>query len=167
VAQQAPQAREELLVGEHAPNVGVGEPARAKMLGGALAIAEQRDRAPVRQRAPEVRVADEDPVAPALQLELADHQLVQKPDHVGAGADQVSGVLEWLLERAGAAKTIAALQHEDAVAGARQVRRCRQAVVAAAHHDRVPFARRQSSHRLRQPDPAERSVDVDHARQAR
>ena len=73
----------------------------------------------VLERHPEVRVGH--PVAQAAppQLELADHQVVEQADDVGAGADHVALVVERPLEGAGAAEPLAALEHEDADVPAR------------------------------------------------
>ncbi len=97
----------------------------------------------------------------AGKVELADHEVVEQSDDIGAGADQVAIVGERLLEGAGAAELIAALEHEDFASGSRQVSGCREAVVAAADDDRVPFARRQLGDRGGQADPSQLRVDVD------
>ena len=72
--------------------------------------------------------------------QLADDQLVEQADDVGARADDVARVAERPLERAGAAEPLAALEHEDRLAGAGEVRGAREAVVAAADDHGVPVA---------------------------
>jgi hypothetical protein len=93
------------------------------VLRGLLVVEELRQRSAVGERAPEVRVRGDGGVAVAAQLELADHQLVEQAHHIGAGADQVIGISEGALQRAGAAELLAALQHENRAAAAREVGR--------------------------------------------
>src|SRR5262249_50962831 len=102
--------------------------------------------------------------AAALEVELVDHQLVEQPDDVGAGADRVALVGERALERAGAAQPLPALEHQDLLARLGQVGRRGQAVVAAAHHDGVPVRLRQFLARSRQPAPPEPRRDLVHLR---
>ncbi len=166
VAQELPKAAEDLLVGDHAADIGRREPARPHVLGGALAVAEDRKGSPVGERAPEVGVADEDPVAPPLELELAHDDRVQEADDVRAGTDQVSGIVEGLLQRARAAELLSTLEYEGPPPGPGQVGSGGQPVVAAADDDRVPVASGESGDRLREPYTSERGADVDHSGQA-
>ena len=85
----------------------LAEAVLAQMRDGALPVAEERHRAAVGKRAPQVGIGGDDPVSVPLQLQLADHQLVEQADHVRAGADQVARVGKRLLERAGAAQPLA------------------------------------------------------------
>jgi hypothetical protein len=63
---------------------------------------------------------------------------VEQPDEVRARAHHEPIVRERALERARAADLRAALEHDDPEAGAREVHGTGEAVVTAAHHDRVP-----------------------------
>ena len=94
----------------------------------------------VLERDPEVGIGDVDVEAALPELELLDHDLVEQPDDVGAGADDEVGVLERALERAGAAEPLASLEHEDPLAGLGEVGGGGEAVVAAADDHRVPVA---------------------------
>ena len=94
----------------------------------------------VGERDPQVGVGDVDVEAALPELELLDDELVEQADDVGAGADDEVGVVERALERAGAAEPLAALEHEDALAGLGEVGGGGEAVVAAADDDRVPVA---------------------------
>jgi hypothetical protein len=109
----------------------------------------------VGERHPQVGVGHEHPVAVALQTQLVDHGLVEQPDHVRARADQVAGVVEGLLQGAGAAQALAPLQHQHRPAGPGQVGGGRQAVVAAADHHHVPAAGGQLGQGGGQADPPE------------
>ena len=121
------------------------------------------ERGAVLERDPEVRVGDEEAQAAAAEVELAHHQLVEQADDVGAGADDVAVVVERALQRAGAAEPLAALEHEHAAPGPRQVGGRGEAVVAAADDDHVPLAGGEVAERLRQPDLAELLGDLVHA----
>ena len=105
-------------------------------------------------------------VAAPLELELADDDLVQQADHVRAGADQIAGILEGLLQRAGAAELLPPLEHQRPPPRAGQIGRRGQPVVAAADDDRIPVSCRERGYGLREADAAEHGVDVDHPGQA-
>ena len=89
-------------------------------------------RGAVLERDPQVGVGDVDVEAALLEPELVDHELVEQADDVGARADDVVGVGERALERAGAAEPLAALEHEHRLAGLGEVGGGGEAVVAAA-----------------------------------
>ena len=89
------------------------------------------------------------------ELELLDDDPVQEADDVRAWADHVALVVERALERAGAAELLAALEDDHALAGASEVCRGGEAVVAAADDDRVPFAPGELGDRGREADLAE------------
>ena len=110
---------------------------------GLLLVVELDERGAVVEGDEERRVGDGDLDAALAEAQLGDHELVENADDVGAGADDVALVGEWPLERAGAADALAPLEHEDALALARQVRGCGQPVVAPADDDDVPVARRE------------------------
>ena len=116
------------------------------------------------ERHPEVGVRDPVAQAAPLELELADHQLVEQADHVGAGADHVALVGEGPLQRAGAAEPLAPLSTRTRSPGPRQVGGRREPVVAAADDDRVPVALGELGHRLGQPDLPQLGGDLVHRR---
>ena len=111
------------------------------MRRGRLVVEELGERGAVGKRAPEVRIGGHDPVAVAAEIELANDALVKQADHVGAGADQIAIVAERLLQRAGTAELVAALEDQDLLAGKREVGSRGQPVMAAADDDRVPLPR--------------------------
>ncbi len=89
--------------------------ARAHRLAGrpgAGVVEPLAEAAAVLERDPEVGVGDEEAQAAATQVELAEHQLVEQADDVGAGADDVAIVGERPLEGAGPAEPLAALEDE-------------------------------------------------------
>ena len=110
------------------------------------------ERAAVLEGRPEVRVGHEDLEAVAAQVELVDHDAVEQADDVRARADDVARVGERALERARAAEPLAPLEHEDGLAGAGEVGRAREPVVAAADDHGVPLARGQLGDRRGQAD---------------
>jgi hypothetical protein len=72
------------------------------------------------------------------QLEVADDLRPQQAHDIGELREAVAR--EDLLGDRGAADHFAALEHADLLAGAREVGRGDQAIVARADHDRVVFA---------------------------
>ena len=78
---------------------------------------------------------------------------MQQAGEVGAGRHADAG--EGLFDGAGAADAFAAFEHEDALAGARQVGGAGRAVVAGADDDDVPRARGDLLERRRQADLAQ------------
>jgi hypothetical protein len=134
------QPVEHVLVVEHPLDVALGEAVGPQVGHGPVMVDELGHRGPVGERDPQVGVGHEDPVAVALQPKLVDHRLVEQADHVRAGADQVAGVAEGLLQGAGAAEALAPLQDQHRPAGPGQVGGGGQAVVAAPDHDHVPGA---------------------------
>ena len=72
------------------------------------------------------------------QIEIANDLRPQQRDHVGANGKLEAG--KDLFGHRGAAQHVAALQHQDFLAGARQIGGVHQAVVAAADHDGVVFS---------------------------
>ena len=153
-AKHPAQPLEQLFVGVKAPDVPLREAVLTEVGGGALPIDEQPHRAAIGQRAPQVGVGHQDPVAVALELELADHQAVEQADDVGAGADQVARVRKRLLQRARSADPLPSLEHQHRAAGSRQIGGSREPVVPPADHDRVPVPGGQLAERGRQPDLA-------------
>ena len=167
ISEQPPKAAEHLLVGDHAAHVGLGEPVRPHVLGGPVAVAEDSERAAVRERAPEVGVADEDAITAPLELQLADDDLVQQADHVRAGADQVARDRRKGCSSVQAPPSCSRRSSTSVrAAGPGQIGRGSQAVVAAADDDRIPVVRRERGHGLREAYAAEYLVDVDHRGQA-
>ena len=162
-AKQAPGAVEGLLVGKGAADVLLREPVLAHVDDGSLVVGELRERGAVGERAPRVRVREQDLVPVSAQVELTHHELVEHPDHVRARAHQVVGLRERLLQRARAAEVVSTLQHQHRLPGPRQVRRRGEAVVASADDDRIPVARRELGDRRGQPDLSERRIYVDRA----
>ena len=155
-AQLAADGVEEVLIGPVALDV-LGDHAEvAKVALGALVVEPLPERRAVLERDPQVGVGHEALKAAPAQVELGDHELVEQADDVGARADDEALVGERALERAGAAQALAALEHEHRAAGAREVGRRGQAVVAAADDDGVPLARGELGQRLRaaRPRPA-------------
>ncbi len=75
------------------------------------------------------------------QIQLGDNERMQKPREIRARRHAHAG--EGLLDRAGAAHAAAALEHQHALARARQIRRARQAVVPRAHNHHIPAPRGQ------------------------
>ncbi len=160
-AKHPAQPLEQLLVGVEPPDVPLREAVLTEVGGGALPIEEEPHRAAIGQRAPEVGIGHQDPVAVALELELADHQTVEQSDDVGAGTDQVARVRKRLLERARSADPLLALEHQHRAARSRQIGGSGEPVVPSADHDRVPVPGGQLAERGRQPDLAHRGVDVE------
>ena len=89
-------------------------------------------------------------------------QLVEQADDVGAGADHVLLVGERALERAGPAQPLAPLEHEDRLAGAREVGSGGEAVVPPADDHDVPAAGGELGNGRGQPDLAEHLGDGVH-----
>ena len=113
------------------------------------------------ERDPEIRVGDPSSAGRgARRSSSRDHQLVEQADDVGARADHEALVGERALQGAGAAEPLAALEHEHAAPGPRQVGGRGEPVVAAADDDRVPVAGGEVGDRLRQPDLAELGGDL-------
>ena len=162
-AQLAADLVEEVLIGPVALDVLGDDAEVAKVALGALVVEPLAEGRAVLERDPQVGVGDEALKAAAAQVELGDHELVEQADDVGARADDEALVGERALERAGAAQALAALEHEHRAAGAREVGRGGQAVVAAADDDGVPLARGELGQRLGEPDLAEPGCDLVHA----
>ena len=152
LAELAADVVEELLVGPVAVDVALREAHRLEVGLGPGVVEPLAEGGAVVERDPEVRVGDEEAQAAPAEVELAITELVEQADDVGAGADDEALVGERPLQRAGAAEPLAALEHEHAAAGPRQVGGRGEAVVAAADDDRVPLAAR----RARRPAPAAR-----------
>ena len=140
IAQRDPEALEELLVGDDALDVARGEALAAQVLGGPRRVEELRHRAPVGQRAPEVRVGERHAVAVAREVQLGDDGAVEQPDEVRARAHDRAGVAERPLERARAAELRPPLEDDDRAPGAGQVGGGGEPVVAAADDDGIPDA---------------------------
>ena len=134
------QPVEHVLVGEHALDVALGEAVGPQVGHGPVVVGELGHRGAVGERHPQVGVGHEHPVAVAFQAELVHHRLVEQADHIRARADQVPGVVEGLLQGAGAAQALAAFQHQHRPARPGQVGGGGQAVVAAADDHGVPAA---------------------------
>jgi hypothetical protein len=158
VAQGAADAAEQLLIGEVAVHVARVE--GGDRGGGLLVVGPAGEAGAVLERAPQVGVGRRHPVAVALQFQLLDDQRVQQPDHVGARAHQPGGVGEGLLERAGAAEPVAALQHHHGPAGAGEIGGRGEPVVPAADDHRVPAPGGEVGRCHRQPDLAESVLDA-------
>ncbi len=94
------------------------------------------------------------------QLQLIHHQGMEQTDEVGTGG-YLDAAPE-LFERASAADALARLQHQHTLAGAGEVSRACQAVVAGADDDVVPWSRGQLVQRHRQADLAEHGVGGRH-----
>jgi len=149
------QPVEHVLVGQHPLDVALGEAVGVQVGHGLVVVDELGQGGAVGEGDPQVGVGHEHPVAVALQAELVHHRLVEQPDHIGTGADQVAGVGEGLLEGAGATQALAPLQHQHRPSGPGQVGGRGQAVVAAADHDHVPAAGGQLGQGSGQPDLAQ------------
>ena len=143
LAELAAGAVERLAVGLPALDVLVRDAEVAKPREGLLLVVELDERGAVVEGDEERRVGDGDLDAALAEAKLGDHELVENADDVGAGAHDVALVGERPLQRAGPADALAPLEHEDALAFARQVRGGGQAVVAAADDDDVPVLRGQ------------------------
>ena len=138
LAELDPDLVEELLVGPVALLVGLRDPELVQVRLGALVVEPLAEGGAVVKGDPEVGVGREEAQAAPAQAELVDHDVVEQPDDVGARADHVTGIRERALEGAGAAESLAALEDQHALAGARQVGSRGEPVVAAADDDRVP-----------------------------
>ena len=82
--------------------------------------------------------------AVAGQVEVANDLRPQQRDHVGADRELESG--ENFFGDGGAAEHVAALEHQNFLAGARQIGGVDQAVVASADDDYVVFRIAAGSH---------------------
>src|SRR4051794_11503758 len=161
-AQLAADLVEQVLIGPVTLDV-LGDHAEvAKVALGARVVQPLPEGGAVLERDPQVGIRDEALKAACAQAELGDDQLVEEADHVGARAHDEAPVRERALERARAAQALAALEHEHGAAGARQVGRGGQPVVAATDHDGVPVARGELGQRLGEPDLAEPGCDLVH-----
>ncbi len=129
---------EEVLVGPVALLVLGADSERVEVALRAGVVEPLAEARAVGERDPQVGVGDVDVEAALLELELADHDVVEQADDVGAGADDEVGVGERALERAGAAEPLAALEDEHGLAGLGEVGGAGEAVVAAADDDGVP-----------------------------
>ena len=89
-----------------------------------------------------MRIDEVHAVAVAAEIELVDDPRMEEADEVRARADDEPLVLEGVLERAGAADSIACLEHQHRTSGSREVGGGGQAVVPGADHDGVPGRRR-------------------------
>ena len=104
LAQPAPSLVEQLLVGPVALDVARRDAELLEVRLGARVVEPLAERGAVVERHPEVGVGHPVAKAAPLELELADHEVVEQADDVGAGADHVALVGERALERAGAAR---------------------------------------------------------------
>ena len=116
---------EEVLVGPVALLVLGADAERVEVALRAGVVEPLAEAGAVGERDPQVGVGDVDVEAALLELQLADDEVVEQADDVGAGADDEVGVGERALERAGAAEPLAALEHEDGLAGLGEVGRAR------------------------------------------
>ncbi len=98
-----------------------------------------------------------------MEVEVVDHPLIEKAEHVCAGTDQEPLVGERALQRAGSAEALAALEDEHRASRPGQVGGRGQTVVAAADDDRVPVSGRQLRDRGGQADLTELVGDLVHA----
>src|SRR5262249_40359531 len=111
---------------------------------------------------PQIGVGDV-ALEPALaELQLADDERVEQADDVRARADDVAIVVERALQRAGAAEPLAPLEHQHALAGAREVGGGGEAVVAAAPDGGAPRGGPHFVERRGGPAPAELGRDLVH-----
>ena len=92
-------------------------------------------------------------VSAPRQFQFFDHQRMQQSGKIGAGRHAHAG--EGLLDGAGAANALPALDHQHALAGPRKIGRASQAVVACADNDHVPGSGCQLANGDRQSDFAE------------
>ncbi len=86
------------------------------------------------------------------QAQLIDHQRMQKSGEVRAGRHADAG--EGLFDGTGASDARAALQHQDALAGAGQVGCAGEAVMTCADDDGVPWTGSELGNRRREADLA-------------
>ncbi len=163
LAQLAADLVEELLVGPVAGDVLLGDAELAQAGVGSLIVEPLAEGGAVLERHPEVRVCDPVAKAAALELELADHELVEQPDHVRARADDEALVGERTLQRGRPAEALAAFEHEHPAPGAGQVGGGGEPVVTAPDDDRVPVALGELGDRLGKADLAEPGRDLVHA----
>jgi hypothetical protein len=98
-------------------------------------VLHEQDRPAVGGERGERRVERDRVIAEATQLEVGDDLRLQHRDDVGRARDAMAR--PQLLGDAGAADHVAALEHADAHAGAREVGGGGQPVVAGADDDRV------------------------------
>jgi len=104
----------------------------------ALGVVPEAQRRAVVERAPEMRIHEMHPVAVPSQVQLIDHAMVEQANEVGARADDERGIVEGVLERAGAADPVTRLEHQHRATCPSQVGGCGQAVVAGSDHNGVP-----------------------------
>ena len=102
-------------------------------------IVPELDTAAVQERHKEA-IDGRGPLKAALwQIELFNHQRMQKPGKICAWRH--SNAREWLFDGAGAADSFAAFEYEHSLTRSRQVSGARQSIVARTDYNHIPGTR--------------------------